>query len=93
MKQPTRIFIPDAGPMISLIINLRTFNPGEPTLVLMEDSWFESTVYLLPGNVHLLTTSAWLDGLQELGLIKSAAEIRLRIRAGKTSIEFLPCFN
>src|ERR1017187_3030208 len=31
----------DAGEIsiTSLIINLRTFNPGDPTLVLMEDSW------------------------------------------------------
>jgi hypothetical protein len=47
----------------------------------MEDSWFEANVYSLPRNVHLLSTSAWLDGLQELGLIQSAAEIRLRIQA------------
>lgn len=81
----------DAGEISinSLIINLRTFNPGDPTLVLMEDSWFEANVYSLPGNVHLLSTSAWLDGLQELGLIQSAAEIRLRIQAKKPSIKFL----
>jgi hypothetical protein len=81
----------DAGEISinSLVINLRTFNPGDPTLVLMEDSWFESNVYSLPGNVHLLSTSAWLDGLQELGLIKSAAEIRLRIQAKKPSIKLL----
>ena len=81
----------DAGEISinSLIINLRTFNPGDPTLVLMEDSWFESNVYSLPGNVHLLSTSAWLDGLQELGLIKSSAEIRLRIQAKKPSLKVL----
>lgn len=81
----------DAGEISinSLIISLRTFNPGEPTLVLMEDSWFEAMIYALPGNVHLLSTSAWLDGLQELGLIQSAAEIRLRIQAKKPSIKLL----
>jgi len=81
----------DAGEISinSLILSLRSFNPGEPTLVLMEDSWFEGMIYSLPGNVHLLSTSAWLDGLQELGLIPSAAEIRLRIQAKKPSIELL----
>lgn len=81
----------DAGEISinSLVINLRTFNPGDPTLVLMEDSWFESNVYSLPGNVHLLSTSAWLDGLQELGLIKSASEIRSRIQEKKPSIKLL----
>jgi hypothetical protein len=81
----------DAGEISisSLILGLRTFNPGDPTLVLMEDSWFEAMIYSLPGNVHLLSTSAWLDGLQDLGLIQSAAEIRLRIQAKKPSIKFL----
>ncbi len=81
----------DAGEISinSLILGLRTFNPGDPTLVLMEDSWFEAMIYSLPGNVHLLSTSAWLDGLKDLGLIKSAAEIRLRIQAKKPSIKFL----
>ena len=81
----------DAGEISinSLILSLRTFNPGEPTLVLMEDSWFEAMIYSLPGNVHLLSTSALLDGLQDLGLIQSAAEIRLRIQAKKPSIKLL----
>lgn len=81
----------DAGEISinSLIISLRKFNPGDPTLVLMEDSWFEANVYSLPGNVHLLSTSAWLDGLQELGLIQSAAEIRRRIQEKKPSITLL----
>lgn len=81
----------DAGEISinSLIVGLRTFNPGDPTLVLMEDSWFEAMVYSLPGNVHLLSTSAWLDGLQELGLIQSAAAIRQRIQAKKPSIKLL----
>jgi hypothetical protein len=81
----------DAGEISisSLILGLRTFNPGDPTLVLMEDSWFEAMIYSLPGNVHLLSTSAWLDGLQDLGLIQSAAEIRQRIQAKKPSIKFL----
>ena len=81
----------DAGEISinSLILGLRTFNSGDPTLVLMEDSWFEAMIYSLPGNVHLLSTSAWLDGLQDLGLIQSAAEIRLRIQAKKPSIKFL----
>ena len=73
----------------SFIINLRIFNTGDPMLVLIEDSWFESNAYSLPGNVHLLSTSAWLDELQELGLIQSAAEIRLRIQAKKPSIKLL----
>lgn len=72
----------DIGEMsiTNFVISLRTVNPGDPTLVLVEDDWFESNVYALPGNVHLLSTSAWLDGLERLKVIESAAQIRLRIQ-------------
>jgi hypothetical protein len=64
----------------SFIISMRTINPGEPTLVILEDDWFESNVYGVPGNVHLLSTSAWLDGLEEMKVIASAAELRAQIQ-------------
>lgn len=67
----------------SFVISLRTANPGDPTLVIVEDDWFEANAYALPGNVHLLSTSAWLDGLESLGVIESAAEIRSRINAAR----------
>ena len=67
----------------NFIISLRSSNPGEPTLVLIEDDWFEANAYAVPGNVHLLSTSAWLDGLEELKIIESAAEIRAKIQAAR----------
>jgi hypothetical protein len=67
----------------NFVISLRTANPGEPMLVLVEDDWFASTSYAVPGNVHLLSTSAWLDGLEQLALIPSAAEVRTRIQAAR----------
>ena len=67
----------------SFVISLRTTNPSEPMLVLMEDDCFAANAYALPGNVHLLSTSAWLDGLQALGLIPSAAALRAKIRAAR----------
>jgi hypothetical protein len=54
----------------------RTFNPGAPTLVLLEDDWFEENVYALPGNIHLVSTSSFLNGLERHGLIKSAKAIK-----------------
>jgi len=54
----------------------RTFNPGDPTMVLLEDDWFEENVYALPGNVHLVSTSSFLNGLERRGLIKSAKAIK-----------------
>lgn len=65
------------------VISLRTVNPGDPMLVLIEDDWFAANAYAVPGNVHLLSTSAYLDGLQELGLIPSAAAVRSQIQAGR----------
>ena len=64
----------------SFVISLRTANPGDPTLVIVDDDWFESNAYALPGNLHLLSTSAWLDGLEQMKGIESAAEIRARIQ-------------
>jgi hypothetical protein len=52
-------------------------------LVLIEDDWFAANSYAVPGNVHLVSTSAWLDGLEELGLIPSAAAVRTQIQAGR----------
>ena len=67
----------------NFVISLRTVNPGDPMLVLIEDDWFAVNSYAVPGNVHLLSTSAWLDGLQELGLIPSATAVRARIQAAR----------
>lgn len=58
------------------IKSARTFNPGEPTMVLLEDDWFEENMYALPGNVHLVSTSSFLGGLELCGLIKSAKAIK-----------------
>ena len=69
----------------SFVIAMRTANPGDPTLVILEDDWFESNTYALPGNLHLLSTSAWLDGLEQLRVIESAAEMRARIQAVRPS--------
>jgi hypothetical protein len=67
----------------SFVISMRTANPGDPTLVIVEDDWFESNTYALPGNLHLLSTSAWLDGLEQMKVIESASEVRARIQAAR----------
>lgn len=69
----------------SFVISMRTANPGEPTLVIVEDDWFESNTYALPGNLHLLSTSAWLDGLEQMKVIDSAAEVRTRVQMSRPS--------
>ena len=67
----------------NFVISLRTANPGDPMLVLTEDDWFASNTYALPGNVHLLSTAAFLDGLEAAGRIPSAAAVRARIQAAR----------
>jgi hypothetical protein len=67
----------------NFVMSLRRLNPGDPMLVIIEDDWFAENAYAVPGNVHLLSTSAWLDGLERLGLIESAAAIRIRIQAAR----------
>jgi hypothetical protein len=68
----------------SAMIDLRRRAPGPPTLVLIEDEWFGSHASR-EGNAHLLSTSAWLDGLEQLGVIPSAADVRRRIQEGRTN--------
>lgn len=65
------------------ILSLRTVNPGEPMLVIVEDDWFSANAYAVPGNVHLLSTAALLGGLEALGRIPSAAAIRNKIQAAR----------
>lgn len=62
--------------IIGFIKSARSFNPGSPTLVLLEDDWFEENAYALPGNVHLVSTSSFLNGLERHGLIPSAQAIK-----------------
>ena len=74
----------------SFITTSKDFNPGEPTLVLIEDDWFTANSYAVPGNVHLLSTSAFLDGLEAEGVIESASAIRRLIQSKRPGfkIEF-----
>jgi hypothetical protein len=65
--------------IISFIKGARTFNPGNPTMVLIEDDWFEENAYALPGNMHLVSTGSFLNGLERRGIIPSAKEIKDRI--------------
>jgi hypothetical protein len=64
----------------NFVISIRHVNPGEPMLVLIEDDWFIGNSYAVPGNVHLLSTASFLDGLEKAGVIPSAAEVRRRIQ-------------
>ena len=74
----------------SFITTSKDFNPGQPTLVLIEDDWFTANSYAVPGNVHLLSTSAFLEGLQAEGVIDSAGAIRKLIQSKRPGfkIEF-----
>lgn len=67
----------------NFVISLRTVNPGDPMLVIIEDDWFSANSHSVPGNVHLVSTSAWLDGLEALGRIPSAAAVRAQIQAAR----------
>lgn len=77
-----RIAFPDDGGELSItsfVHATKRQNPGRPTLVLIEDYWFEENAYAVPGNVHLLSTLAFLKGLEELGKISSADQIKKRV--------------
>ena len=92
-KDPRAAWPGDLGELSisSFITTSKNFNPGEPTLVLIEDDWFTSNAYAVPGNVHLLSTSAFLAGLEALGVIESATAIRSLIQSKRPGfkVEFL----
>ncbi len=91
-KDPNAPWPHDLGELSisSFITTSKDFNPGQPTLVLIEDDWFTANAYAVPGNVHLLSTSAFLDGLEAEGIIESAAAIRKLIQGKRPGfkIEF-----
>ena len=91
-KDPNAPWPNDLGELSisSFITTSKAFNPGEPTLVLIEDDWFTANAYAVPGNVHLLSTSAFLDGLEAEGIIESASAIRMLIQGKRPGfkIEF-----
>ena len=50
-------------------------DPGEPVLLLFEDSDIRRINALVRGNVHLLSTRALLIGMERRGLISSADDV------------------
>ncbi len=55
--------------------------PDDPVLLLYEDSDVATKRFVLPGNVHLLSTKAFLVGLERRGTIASADEVWAAIEA------------
>jgi len=50
-------------------------DPGQPILILFEDSDVRRINALVRGNVHLLSTRGLLKGMERRGLIPSADEV------------------
>lgn len=49
--------------------------PDDPVLLLYEDSDIRQSRFVLPANVHLVSTLALLQGMERRGLIPSAGEV------------------
>lgn len=56
--------------------------PDQPVLILFEDSDLYRINVFVQGNVHLLSTKAFLIGLEECGIVPSAEEIWQTILLG-----------
>jgi len=62
-----------------------TQEPDDPVLLLYEDSDIATRRFVLPGNVHLLSTKAFLIGLERRGVIASADDVWAAMEtAGRT---------
>lgn len=70
----------------SYIRSARVENPGVPTLVLFEDDWFVgNAISIRPGNIHLLSTFAFIKGLEKLQpKFSSSAALKLILKARPT---------
>jgi len=68
----------------SAMIDMRYRAPGLATFVLIEAEWFGSHASR-EGNAHLISTSAWLDGLEQIGVISSASNVRRKIHEGRSN--------
>jgi hypothetical protein len=58
--------------IVSYANEMITNPPGVPILILAEDDFFLHSGSALPGNVHILSTRAFLETLYELGQIPAA---------------------
>ncbi len=58
--------------IVSYANEMITNPPGLPVLILAEDDFFLHSGSALPGNVHILSTRAFLETLYELGHIPAA---------------------
>jgi len=68
IREHPEIQLPDDVGELSIysyINTTRQSNPGEATLILFEDDWFIRNA-VRPGNAHLLSTRAFLDGLERI---------------------------
>lgn len=62
-----------------------TRDPDAPVLLLYEDSDVRKSRFVLPSNVHVVSTWSLLLGLQKKGLVLSAQEIWTEIEAAGRS--------
>ena len=78
----------DAGELsiVSYANELIQNPPGIPVLILAEDDFFLHSGTATPGNAHILSTHAFLETLQTLGMVPDANKIWERIKQEKTSV-------
>lgn len=56
-----------------------TGDPDAPALLIYEDSDIKKSTFVLPPNIHLIATSAYLQGLERRHLIPSAQAVWILI--------------
>jgi hypothetical protein len=59
-----------------------TSNPDAPALLLFEDSDIRKSRFILPSNIHVVSTWGLLRGLERRGAIRSADDIWAAIESG-----------
>lgn len=72
----------------SFLIDLRASSHHTEATILFEDQWVVSRMAHFPSTIGLVSTSAFLIGAEELGLIESAAEAIVAIQVGRPTSFF-----
>ena len=72
--------------IVSYANEMITNPPGVPVLILAEDDFFLHSGSALPGNVHILSTRAFLETLYELGHIPAAQALWETIQSQRPGV-------
>lgn len=90
-KMDPEFLLPDDAGEMAIVSYMTRVDASTPTLVLVEDYWFESHRPALRSNVHLITTRSFLAGLQAIDPSFPLDELTRRLDEAARTTYLLDC--